>query len=90
MILKKHTFQHRYTYNGYYYKESFSLTLAYVITSHKSPSTTISSKVIIDIKKAFALGFTYVMISKVTNKKNLKIIENITPKYFILCTLEDD
>jgi hypothetical protein len=90
MILKKHTFQHKYTYNGYYYKESFSITLAYVITSHKSPGTTISSKVIIDIKKTFAPHLTYVMISKVTNKKNLKLIGNLTPNDFILCTLEDD
>jgi hypothetical protein len=64
--------------------------LAYVITSHKSPGTTISSKVIIDIKKTFALGFTYVMISKVRNKKNLKTIGNLTPNDFILCTLEED
>jgi ATP-dependent exoDNAse (exonuclease V) alpha subunit len=54
MVLKKHTFQQKYTYDGYYYKTSFSITLAYVITGHQSQGTTISSKVIIDIKEVFA------------------------------------
>jgi len=47
MVLKKHTFQQKYTYDGYY-KTSFPITLAYAITRHKSQGTTISSKVIID------------------------------------------
>jgi ATP-dependent exoDNAse (exonuclease V) alpha subunit len=90
MILKKHTFQHKYTYDGYYYKASFPITLAYAITSHNSQGATINSKVIINIEKAFAPGLTYFMFSKVTNRKNLKIIENLTPNDFILCTFEDD
>jgi len=53
---------------------SFPITLAYAITSHKSQGATISSKVFIDIKEALALGLTYVMLVKVTNRKNLKII----------------
>ncbi len=70
MIFKKHTFQHKYTYDGYYYKESFPITLAYAIIGHKSQGTTISSKFIINIKEAFAPGLTYVMLSRVTNRKN--------------------
>jgi hypothetical protein len=42
--------------------------LAYAIIGHKSQGRIISSKVIIDIKEAFAFGFTYVMLSRVTNK----------------------
>jgi len=72
MILKKHTFQHKYTYNAYYYKTLFPITLAYVITSHKSQGVTINSKIIIDMKEAFAPGLTYVMLLRVTNGKNLK------------------
>jgi len=88
--LKKHTFQHKYRYDGSIYKTSFPITLAYVITGHKSQGATISSKVIIDIKEAFAPGLTYVMFFKVTNINNLKIIGNLTPNDFIPCTFEDD
>jgi hypothetical protein len=86
MFLKKHTFQHKYTYEAYYYKASFPITLAYVIIGHKLQGRTINSKVIIDIKEAFAHGLTYVMLSRVTNRKNLKSTRNITPNDFIPCT----
>jgi len=86
MILKKYTFQHKYTYDAYYYKTLFPITLAYVITGHKSQGATINSKVIIDIKEAFALSFTYVMLSRVTNRKKIKITRNLTPNDFIPCT----
>jgi hypothetical protein len=36
MILKKYSFQHKYTHDGYYYKTSFSIVLTYVMISHKS------------------------------------------------------
>jgi len=87
-VLKKHTFQNKYTYDGYYYKASFPITLAYAIIRHKSQGTKISSKVIIDIKEAFALGLTYVMLSRFTNRKNLKIIKNLTPNDFVPCILK--
>jgi ATP-dependent DNA helicase PIF1 len=86
MILEKHTFQYKYTYDAYYYKTLFPIILAYVITSHKSQGAIINSKVIIYIKEAFAPGLTYVMLSRVTNKKNLKTIGNFTPNDFIPCT----
>jgi hypothetical protein len=35
MILKKCTFDHKYIYDGYYYKPSFPIALAYTMTSHK-------------------------------------------------------
>jgi len=50
MILKKHSFQHKYTYDGYFYKASFPIILAYAMTSHKSQGATIATKVTIDIK----------------------------------------
>jgi hypothetical protein len=64
--------------------------LAYAIIGHKSQGATISSKVIINIKEAFALGLTYVMLLRVTNIYFLKIIGNLTPNDFIPCTFEDD
>jgi ATP-dependent DNA helicase PIF1 len=90
MVLKKHIFQHKYTYDGYYYKATLLITLAYAIIGHKSQGTTINSKVIIDIKEAFTPGLTYVMLSRVTNRKNLKIIGNLTPNDFAPCTFEND
>ncbi len=70
MVLKKHKFQQKYTYDGYYYKTSFPITLAYAITRHKSQGTTISSKVIIDRKEAFAPSLTYAMLSRSQVEKN--------------------
>jgi hypothetical protein len=34
MKLKQQTFQHRYTYEDYYYKASFPIVLTYAITGH--------------------------------------------------------
>jgi hypothetical protein len=36
MKLKRHTFQHIYTYEAYYYKASFPIVLAYAMTGHES------------------------------------------------------
>jgi ATP-dependent DNA helicase PIF1 len=77
MVLKKHIFQHKYTYDGYYYKTTLPITSAFAITGHKSQGATISSKDIIDIKEAFAPGLAYVMLSRVTNRIFLKIIGNL-------------
>jgi ATP-dependent DNA helicase PIF1 len=76
MILKNHSFQHKYTYDGYFYKASFLIVLAYAMTSHKSQGATIATKIIMDIKKYFTqLGLTYVMFSIVTNQNKLKKLE---------------
>jgi len=50
MIFKKRSFQHKYTYDGYYYKASFLIVLAYAMISHKSQGVTTTKKVISDIK----------------------------------------
>ncbi len=86
MILK-HSFQHKYTYDGYYYKTSFLIVLAYVMRSHKSQGATTATKAINDIKQAFTLDVTYVMLSRVTNQNNFKII---TPNDFIPCNFLED
>jgi hypothetical protein len=54
-MIFKHSFQHKYTYDGYYYKSSFLIVLAYVMTSHKLQGPTIATKGISDIKEAFTL-----------------------------------
>ncbi len=88
MILKKHSFQHKYTHDGYYYKTSFSIVLTYVMISHKSQGAwTIAIKVIIDIKEIFAPSLTYVMLSRIKNWNNLKIsiIGNLILNDFTHC-----
>jgi hypothetical protein len=75
MIIKKCSFQHKYTYD---------------MTSHKSQCAIIATKCINDIKEAFALDVTYVMLSRVTNWNNFKIIENVTPNDFTPCNFLED
>jgi ATP-dependent exoDNAse (exonuclease V) alpha subunit len=53
--------------------------LGYVITWHKSQGATISSKVMIHIPEYFARGLMYVMLFRVTSRKNLKIVNNLQP-----------
>ncbi len=77
IMLKRQTLQHKYTSKTYNYKKSFSIVLTYAITSHKAQGATIKSKVIIDIKNSFALGFTYVMLSKVTKNSNPLICQTL-------------
>jgi hypothetical protein len=42
MIFKKCSFQHKHIYDGLYYKMSFPIVLAYVMTSLKSQGATIA------------------------------------------------
>jgi len=54
------------------------------ICKHKSQNATIATKVVIYIKESFTPNFIYVMLSKVTNRNNLKIIENLIPMILLL------
>ncbi len=82
-VLIKNTFQHKYTYNRYYCKTSFPITSTYTMIRHNSQGATITIKVLIYIKDAFALDLAYVMLSRVTNQTNLKIVGILTPNDFI-------
>jgi hypothetical protein len=86
MKLKRQTFQHKYTYEAYYYNASFPIVLAYTITGQKSQGATIASIVLVDVQNAFSLGLTYVMLSKMTNHRNLKIRRTLSPTNFTPCT----
>ena len=73
MILKQSTFEHVYTFGKKFYKSGFPLVLAYAMTVNKSLGATISTNVVVDIRNAYAPGLTYVMLSRATNRSNLKI-----------------
>ncbi len=46
-VLKKHTFQNKYTYVGYYYKASFPITLAYVTIKHNHKAQQLAQKLLL-------------------------------------------
>jgi hypothetical protein len=73
---------------SYYYKASFSIT--YAMISHKSHSAIITTKILIDVKDTFPPSLTYVMLSKITNQSNLKIVGTLTPNDFTPCNFGDD
>jgi len=78
-IVWKKSIQDKYDFQGHFYKTSFPLTLCYAIIGHKSQSATISSKVMIHIRESFTKGLMYVMLSRVTSWKILKIVNNRQP-----------
>jgi len=78
-IVWKKSIQNKYDSQGHFYKASFLLMLDYAITRHKSQGAMISSKVMIHICESFARGLVYVMLSRVTSYKNLKIVNNLQP-----------
>jgi hypothetical protein len=53
--------------------------LGYAIIGHKYQGAMISSKVMIHIREFFAQGLMYVMLSRVTSRKILKIVNNLQP-----------
>jgi hypothetical protein len=75
--VKKCTIKLNTTLEGKFYKSIFPLALAYVMIGHKSQGVTISSKVLVDIQNAFALGLTNVMLSRVTKRKYLTIVRQL-------------
>ncbi len=78
-IVRKKSIQNKYDSQRHFYKASFPLMLGYAITRHESQGATISSKVMTHICKSFTQGLVYVMLSRVTSQKKLKIVNNLQP-----------
>ncbi len=78
-IVQKKSIQNKYDFQGHFYKTSFPLMLGYAIIGHKSQGAKISSKVMIHIRESFLGGWLYVMLSRVTSCKILKIVNNLQP-----------
>jgi len=75
-IVRKKSIQNKYDSQGHFYKTLFLLMLGYAIVGHKSQGAMISSKMMIHICEYFAQGLVYVMLSRVTSWKVLKIVNN--------------
>ena len=82
--LTRHTIWYKYTFNGKFYKFTFLLALAYAMTRHKYQGAIICSMVLVDVCKAFCLSLTYVMFSRITKSKHLKIARQLHPDDFML------
>jgi len=78
-IVRKKSIQNKYDFEGHFYKSSFPLMLGYAITGHKSQGATISSRAMIHIRESFKQKLVYVMLSKVTSRIFLKIVNNLQP-----------
>ncbi len=76
-IIHNKSIQNKYDSQGHFYKTSFLSMLGYASTRHKSQGATISSKVMIHIRESFAQGLVYVMLFRITSRKDLKIVINL-------------
>ena len=73
---------HRKYHGRGFWKKMFPLTLAYALTAHKCQGATIHGPGIIHVRKAFAPGMLYVMLSRFTERKNIRIMTKLTPEHF--------
>ena len=65
-----------------YSKSTFPCILCYAITAHKAQGATIASSCLIHATSCFAAGLMYVMLSRVTERRHLKIVGRLTPEDF--------
>ncbi|WIA28669.1 hypothetical protein OEZ86_011205 [Tetradesmus obliquus] len=67
-------------------KATFPLLLGYAITAHRAQGATLAGRTIVHVRKAFAPGMVYVMLSRVTTRDNLYIIGQLQPADFVPAT----
>ena len=65
-----------------YWKSTFPIALAYAMTIHASQGATISGKCIIHITSSFTVGLGYVVVSRVTDRRNLFVVGGLQPDMF--------
>jgi hypothetical protein len=53
------------------------------MTGHRSQGRTLRGRTIIHIHNSFCPGLAYVMISRVTNREQLRIFGKLTPQDFV-------
>ena len=63
-------------------KKTFPLLLAYAVTAHRAQGATLCGTVILHVRNAFTPGITYVMLSRVTSRDNLRVLGRLTPADF--------
>jgi hypothetical protein len=73
---------HLYHDGKQYTKFAFPLRLAYAMTGHKSQGATIAKHAIIHVKEGFCPGLLYVMFSRVTEKRLIRLLTPLNPEHF--------
>jgi ATP-dependent DNA helicase PIF1 len=66
-----------------YSVKTFPLQLCYAITAHKCQGMTLKGKTICHIRNAFAPGIVYVMLSRLSNRKKLVVLDELTPDMIV-------
>jgi hypothetical protein len=69
-----------------YSKATFPLLLGYAITAHRAQGATLTGRTIVHVRKAFAPGMVYVMLSRVTTRDNLFITGHLRQEDFVPAT----
>lgn len=64
-------------------KRTFPLLLAYAMTAHRCQGATLTGRVILDVRRAFAPAIVYIMLSKATKRSNLRILGGLRPTDFV-------
>lgn len=67
-------------------KATFPVVLGYAITAHRAQGATLRGRTILHVRKAFAPGMVYVMLSRVTSRDNLFIIGHLKPRDIVPAT----
>jgi hypothetical protein len=76
-------FSTRYQGTHSYTRSTFPLELAWAITVHRSQGLTLRHRTIVHIRDCFAPGLLYVALSRVDQRKNLRIIGRLQPEQFV-------
>ncbi|KAG2482459.1 hypothetical protein HYH03_018605 [Edaphochlamys debaryana] len=63
-------------------KRSFPLALGWAITGHKSQGGTYKTQTVVHARSCFVPGLMYVMLSRVTESRLLRIVGRLTPDLF--------
>ena len=66
-----------------YVKRTFPLTPAYALTGHRCQGATLTGPVIVHVTELFTPGILYVILSRVTDRVNLKIVGHLLVSMFV-------
>jgi ATP-dependent exoDNAse (exonuclease V) alpha subunit len=61
-----------------YYKRTFALQLGYAITAHRCQGMTLRGTTILHVREAFAPAIVYVMLSRLTDRSKLFVLDGLT------------
>jgi len=65
-----------------YFRNSFPLLLAYALTAHRCQGATIEGLVVVDVRRAFAPGLMYGILSRVKCRDQLRIVGELKAEMF--------